>query len=47
MEFALMILRIVYSLSENHKTPDTPNYFRIENEKLSKQFFQIAFERKW
>ena len=42
-----MILQFVCLLLRNHKTPDIPGCFHVENEKLSALFFQIAFEKKW
>jgi hypothetical protein len=41
-----VILPVVFPLLNADKTVDKPHYCHIENETLSKRFFQIAFDWK-
>ena len=44
MEFAAVILPVVFLLLNVDKIHDTPNCVRIDSETLSTRFFQIAFD---
>jgi hypothetical protein len=46
MEFEEVFLHLLFQLSSIGKIVCKPSYYRIENEKLSKPFFQIAFGLK-
>ena len=46
MEFAVKTLLYEDLFLKNYKIPDIPSCFRIGNETLLKQFFQIVFDWK-